>query len=92
MRAKVQTRFPFLGKMRNPGDVLSDEEMAKVSPTVRDALVRERHIILDASDNQAARVADLEERVATLEDLINQLLNDKQPKRASGTTSGGGRG
>lgn len=76
MRAKVQGRFLFAGKVRKPGDVLTQEELDKASPTVRDALVAQKMIVLDPDtqgertnlDGLLARLSALEERVAALED------------------------
>ena len=76
MRAKVQGRFPFLGKMRSPGDVLTEKELLQTTPQVRDALVSQKLIILDpdtggeriALDAFGDQLKALTDRVATLEE------------------------
>lgn len=44
--ATCQSQFLFLGKKRNPGDVITAEELAKASSTARDALVSQKMIVL----------------------------------------------
>jgi hypothetical protein len=87
MRAKVQGRFPFLGKMRSPGDFLTEEELAQTTPTVRDALVGQKLIVLDPSEG-ADDLASLAERVTLLEGLVNDLISQSAPKPRRTGSSG----
>lgn len=76
MKAKVQGRFPFLGVMRVPGDILTDEEIARTSPQVRDALVSQKLIVLDGSDGNAD--ASLVEEVKALKVTVEGLVETVQ--------------
>lgn len=47
LNAIAQSNFTFLGIARKPGDVISAEELAQTTMSVRDALVSQKAIVLD---------------------------------------------
>ncbi len=49
LEATFQTRVPFLGQMREPGEVVGGDDLANVSRTVLDALVAQKVILLNDS-------------------------------------------
>lgn len=86
MRAKVQGRFPFLGKMRKPGDILTEEELSQCSPQVRDALVSQKLIVLDAdtqSGDMVNRINALATRLANLEQSLGVTSDQPEVRRST---------
>lgn len=82
LEAHVQGRFPFLGIMRKPGDVLTADDLAQTTPQMRDALVGQKLIVLQREgtpasegeryDHAMARIDALQTEVAALKAASDQ--------------------
>ncbi|WP_431490970.1 hypothetical protein [Paraburkholderia fungorum] len=72
LEATFQTRVPFLGEMREPGEVVGGEDLAGVSRTVLDALVAQKIILLN--DGSAPGPHD-PEAVAHLQARMDQMVD-----------------
>lgn len=75
LEATFQTRVPFLGRMREPGEVVGGEDLAGVSRTVLDALVAQKIILLNDSSapgpHDPEAVAHLQARMDKLADQLS---------------------
>lgn len=87
LQAKAQSRFPFLGKMRMPGDIITHEELSKVSTAVRDSLRNQGMVILESEDGTplvGAGIPDYAQRIeATCEQLTAAVAGLKDLIAAS---------
>lgn len=54
LEARVESNFPFLGKMRTVGDVITSAELDQTSKTVRDALVSQKLVTLVGAESEKA--------------------------------------
>lgn len=80
LEATFQTRVPFLGQIREPGEVVGGEDLANVSRTVLDALVAQKHILLNDGSapgpHDPEAVAALQAGVDRLRDMITTMGKD----------------
>jgi hypothetical protein len=63
--ATILTSVNMFGEMRAPGDVLTAEQVATISETVRGALVREGILALEGSEAPTPTISAKEKRLAT---------------------------
>lgn len=78
----VQSRFPFLGVDRKPGDIIEPEDLAMASRTALDALVNQKLLILaprDGVESDAERVQALQASVDALRDEVRALRDTFAP-------------
>lgn len=92
IEAIVQGRFPFGGKDRRPGEVITAEELATTSMAVRDALVSQKLIILrgDGAPGQGTTNADVAELAARIEAMSERLAEVGSKVDALATAFGSG--
>ncbi len=83
LEVTFQTRIPFLGKMREPGEVVGGEELAGVSRTVLDALVNGKMVLLNDGSapgpHDPEAVAHLQAR---MDKLADQLTAESEARAA----------
>lgn len=84
IEATVQGRFPFLGKMRVPGDVITADELVGVSKQVIDALASQKLLVL-SGDTSAPGPHDpqaVSHLNARIDKLADQLAKESEARAA----------
>lgn len=88
LTATVQSRFPFAGAMRHPGEVLDGDTLAKASRQVVDAMVAQKLILIDSGElgggdpAMAGKLAHLQARYDALQDRVSRIEADADEKVA----------
>ena len=86
LTATVQSRFPFAGVMREPGEVLDGDTLSKASRQVIDAMVAQKLLLIDSGElgggdpAMGGKLAHLQARYDALQGRVTRIEADADEK------------